>query len=62
MLVYDETNSSLYNLYEVSEHGAPGVSDEREGVGGPALDHGAGAVLGQGQQDADARVEMLRGT
>ena len=27
----------------------------------PALDHGAGAVLGQGQQDAHTGVQVLRG-
>ena len=28
---------------------------------GPALDHGTGAVLGEGQQDAHTSVQVLRG-
>ena len=54
-------NLTLTDLDKVSEHRAPGVRDEGEAVGGPALDHGAGAVLGQGQQDADTGVQVLGG-
>ena len=49
------------DLDKVPEHRSPGVSDEAEAVGGPALDHGAGAVLGEGQQDAHTGVQVLRG-
>ena len=51
----------LSDLDKVSEHRAPGVCDEAEAVCGPALDHGAGAVLSEGQQDANTGVQVLRG-
>ena len=55
------SNFTIADLDKVPEHRTPGVSDEGEAVGGPALDHGAGAVLGQGQQDAHTGVQVLGG-
>jgi len=44
------------------EHWAAGVGDEGERVQSPQLHHGRGQVLGQRQQDADARVQVLART
>ena len=51
----------LAHLDKIPEHRTSRVSDEGEAVSGPALDHGAGAVLGQGQEDADTGVQVLGG-
>ena len=46
-------------FHEVPEHRPARVRYEGEGVGGPALDHGAGVVLDQGQEDAQTGSEVL---
>ena len=38
------------------------MSDESEGLQGPALDQRTGLVLGQSQQDADTGLEVLNNT